>query len=170
MLDAIQLSNITVGPIHWIWGNMIPKISPPDLPFLVGRKKPTTSHSVMPNELDHPQSPGKQIMYRSECMDQPNKWHTLMEKQIIIQEQYKNFIGMIVQDIENLWLRMYICIPEILWKPVTVYDCAYVNMYLPGVLYRQIVVRSGGPCPKQVWMISTMNWCKCIDVIPSPCV
>lgn len=75
---------------------------PPDLPFFVGRKKPTTSHSVVPNESDHPQSPGKRIRYRSECMDQLNKWHTLMEKQIITQEQYQGFIGTILQDIENL--------------------------------------------------------------------
>ena len=50
-------------------------------------------------------------------------------------------------------------------------DCTYVHMDLPGVLYRQMVVGSGGPCPKPVWMISTMTQCSidctCIDVIIS---
>ena len=48
---------------------------PPDLPFFVGRKKPTTSHSsaVVTNESDHPQSPGKRIRYCGECMEHNSK-------------------------------------------------------------------------------------------------
>ena len=55
-----------------------------------------------------------------------------MEKQIITQEQYQGSIGTVLQDIENLWVRMYVA-------------DYFENMELSGVLYRQIVVGSGGP-------------------------
>ena len=33
-------------------------------------------------------SPGKRIQYRSECMDQLDKWHLLLSRGVITQEQY----------------------------------------------------------------------------------
>ena len=87
--------------------------NPPDLPFFVGRRAARScaagSTSVLasaslPQSTPTPQtqSPGKRIRYRSECMDQLTKWHTLMEKGIITSEQYQGFVGTILNDIKKL--------------------------------------------------------------------
>ena len=46
-------------------------------------------------------SPGKRINLRSECMDQLNKWHGLLEKGAISQTQYDEF-KKIIGDIADL--------------------------------------------------------------------
>ena len=87
--------------------------NPPDLPFFVGRKSARNStagstsvlaSATLPQSTPtpQPQSPGKRIRYRSECMDQLTKWHSLMEKGIITQEQYQGFVGTILNDIKKL--------------------------------------------------------------------
>lgn len=80
--------------------------NPPNLPFFVGKKPrskecpPISATAVV--TTSQPQSPGKRIRYRGECMDQLTKWHSLMEKGIITEEQYQGFVGKIVNDIEKM--------------------------------------------------------------------
>ena len=87
--------------------------NPPDLPYFVGRKSARNStagstsvlaSATLPQSTPtpQPQSPGKRIRYRSECMDQLTKWHSLMEKGIITQEPYQGFVGTILNDIKKL--------------------------------------------------------------------
>ena len=85
--------------------------SPPDLPFFVGKKAPAKpSTPVVATAVvtqgsagsSQPESPGKRIRYRGECMDQLTKWHSLMEKGIITEEQYQGFVGKILNDIEKM--------------------------------------------------------------------
>jgi hypothetical protein len=47
-------------------------------------------------------SPYKRIQYRSECMDQLNKWHSLLKNGIINEEQYKTMQSSILDDITKL--------------------------------------------------------------------
>lgn len=81
---------------------------PPDLPYF-GRKKPKENSMHLPaqpqpecSSSSQPLSPGKRIHYRSECMDQLSKWHSLLETGIITQEQYKELQSTILADIANL--------------------------------------------------------------------
>ena len=86
--------------------------SPPDLPFFVGKKAPTKASTPVvatavatqgsAGSSSQPESPGKRIRYRGECMDQLTKWHSLMEKGIITEEQYQGFVGKILNDIEKM--------------------------------------------------------------------
>lgn len=89
---------------------------PPDLPFFVGKRarantnpsSASTASSSSPTvtrestTISNPPSPGKRIRYRGECMDQLTKWHSLMEKGIITQDQYQDFRSTILNDIEKL--------------------------------------------------------------------
>ena len=47
-------------------------------------------------------SPGKRIHYRSECMDQLDKWHSLLQRGVITQEQYTEMQESILSDIKKL--------------------------------------------------------------------
>ena len=47
-------------------------------------------------------SPGKQIYLHTQCMDQLEKWHCLLEKGVISEMQYKEFQGNILGDIKKL--------------------------------------------------------------------
>ena len=47
-------------------------------------------------------SPGKQIHLHTQCMDQLEKWHCLLEKGVISETQYKEFQGNILGDIKKL--------------------------------------------------------------------
>ena len=46
-------------------------------------------------------SPGKRIKYRSECIDQLDKWHALLEKGVIDQAQFKELQDTILHDIKQ---------------------------------------------------------------------
>lgn len=86
--------------------------SPPDLPFFVGKKASTKASTPVvaaavvtqgsTGSSTQPESPGKRIRYRGECMDQLTKWHSLLEKGIITEEQYQSFVGKILNDIEKM--------------------------------------------------------------------
>ena len=67
---------------------------PPDLSYF-GRLKTISDPSSS-------MSPGKRINLRSECMDQLNKWHGLLEKGAISQTQYDEFKKKIIGDIADL--------------------------------------------------------------------
>ena len=47
-------------------------------------------------------SPGKRLQMRSECIDQLDKWHQLMEKGAITAEQYKEIQDNIMNDIKKV--------------------------------------------------------------------
>lgn len=46
-------------------------------------------------------SPSKRITLRSECIDQLDKWHKLMERGAITQEEYKDLQSTIMSDIKK---------------------------------------------------------------------
>ena len=69
---------------------------PPDKPFFrqsKSKKQPSTITSAL--------SPGKRIQYRSECINQLDKWHSLMERGAITSEQYKDLQDSILCDIQK---------------------------------------------------------------------
>lgn len=47
-------------------------------------------------------SPGKRLNMRSECIDQLDKWHQLVEKGAITSDQYKEIQGNIMTDIKKM--------------------------------------------------------------------
>ena len=66
---------------------------PPDKPFFGKGRKHTTETSM---------SPRKRINVRSECIDQLEKWHKLMECGAISNEQYAELKDTILKDIKLL--------------------------------------------------------------------
>ena len=46
-------------------------------------------------------SPGKRISYRSECIDQLDKWHALLEKGAISNTQFQELQQTILGDIKQ---------------------------------------------------------------------
>jgi len=46
-------------------------------------------------------SPGKRINLRTECINQLDKWHDLMEKKVISEEQYEELRESILSDIKQ---------------------------------------------------------------------
>ena len=46
-------------------------------------------------------SPGKTIQYRSECIDQLDKWHSLMERGVISVDEFKEKQQTILSDIKK---------------------------------------------------------------------
>ena len=79
--------------------------NPPDKPFFgKSRKKAlsTATEAVI--------SPGKRLNMRSECIDQLDKWHKLMERVAISLEQYKELQGTIPTDIKKFKVtRLVLC-------------------------------------------------------------
>ena len=65
---------------------------PPDKPFFGKQRKPTTAAAL---------SPGRRINMRSECIDQLEKWHKLMECGAISNEQYAELKDTILKDIKD---------------------------------------------------------------------
>ncbi len=89
------------------WGHMlhIEKHSsydnPPDLPYFTGSKKKqkevVAAHTpVVSNET---WSPRKRVNLRSECINQLDKWHSLLEKGVISQQQFDDLQKTILKDI-----------------------------------------------------------------------
>ena len=69
--------------------------TPPDKPFFKSHKK---AKVLTENSL----SPGKRISYRTECIEQLDKWHSLMEKGAISQTQFQEMQERILGDIKQL--------------------------------------------------------------------
>ena len=66
---------------------------PPDKPFFRTRNsKPSEPQGI---------SPAKRITLRSECIDQLEKWHTLMERGAISPDQYRELQSTIMSDIKK---------------------------------------------------------------------
>jgi hypothetical protein len=68
---------------------------PPDKPFF--RRSKSKGSSVEPQGI----SPAKRITLRSECIDQLDKWHKLMERGAITLDQYKDLQDTIMTDIKK---------------------------------------------------------------------
>ena len=58
---------------------------PPKKPFFKSNSK---AHKLDDKSSDG-LSPGKRIQYRSECINQPDKWHGLMKRGAITEEEFK---------------------------------------------------------------------------------
>ena len=72
--------------------------SPPNKHFFtVNKKMAGASTSSMPGI-----SPGKRLNMRSECIDQLEKWHRLMQNGAITPEQYKEIQDNILSDIKKV--------------------------------------------------------------------
>ena len=93
-----------------VWAHMInmrkheSRDTPPDKPFFKGsqaKKKPTVNPSKSDPPIPAGISPGKRIHLRSECMEQLEKWHSLLEKGAICEEQYTEMQANILGDIKR---------------------------------------------------------------------
>ena len=69
---------------------------PPAKPFFKG-KGPAKVDKVIPDSL----SLGRRIQYRSQCIEQLEKWHTLMERGAISHDQYSDLQQSILSDIQR---------------------------------------------------------------------
>ncbi len=69
---------------------------PPDKPFFGKSRKKAAEPSPEAGI-----SPGKRIGLRSECIDQLDKWHRLMERGVISPEQYTEMQKTILTDIKK---------------------------------------------------------------------
>ena len=67
---------------------------PPSKPFFKSSKKKQVENTVAV-------SPGKRIKYRSECINQLEKWHSLLEKGVISTDQFTELHGTIMNDIKQ---------------------------------------------------------------------
>lgn len=76
--------------------------TPPDLPYFKGNKrserKRKREHVDSGDESPHTFSPCKRVKIRSECIDQLRKWHELLEKGGISQQQYEELQETIMAD------------------------------------------------------------------------
>ena len=87
---------------------------PPDKPFFRGRKQPTTSRMETANSPSGraPESkraahssaisPGRKVNIRSELISQLDKWHKLLDSNVITQNEYDELKGKILSDIKEL--------------------------------------------------------------------
>ena len=94
-------STYTIDQLH-AWAHMIHMRkcdsydSPPNKPFFRSKSLKSGSSS------SGTQSPGKKIVLRSQCIDQLQKWHTLLESGAITQEQHDDLQMTILDDIKQL--------------------------------------------------------------------
>ena len=81
------------------WANMIQikrhdsYDNPPDKPFFKSKSKGSGGGTGV--------SPGKKVTLRSECIQQLDKWHDLLVRGVISEEQYKEFKDTILADIKR---------------------------------------------------------------------
>ena len=69
--------------------------APPDKPFF--RKKKLQDSAPDATSV----SPGRRIDLRSQCIEQLDKWHALLDKGAITHEQYKDLQSTILEDIKR---------------------------------------------------------------------
>ena len=78
--------------------------SPPDLPYFKRSTKGKTKDAHGKNEEEPAvrlvtiSSPVKRLAFRTECIEQLSKWHTLLERGGITQQQYDEVKGTIMSD------------------------------------------------------------------------
>ncbi len=89
-----------------VWGHMIQMKKhtsyddPPDKPFFRHSKSVKGKSSTSPSGSDG-MSPAKRINLRTECINQLDKWHMLLEKGAITSAQYQQMQDTILGDIKN---------------------------------------------------------------------
>ena len=96
IMDKLKEKHKTVFSVEKLsaWAHMIHMgkhqsyENPPNLPYFGKQKKAVDPETRTSSITDNSISPGKQIQYQSECMDQLSKWHSLLERGIISQDQY----------------------------------------------------------------------------------
>ena len=66
---------------------------PPQKPFFKQQSLPSKSSDTM--------SPGKRIQYRSQCIEQLDKWHDLKKRGVITESQYAEMQDAILSDIKK---------------------------------------------------------------------
>lgn len=71
---------------------------PPDVPYFKGRSS-NASTSLHVSQMDTTNPPRNRVSLRTECIDQLSKWHDLLEKQVITQEDYDKVQQTILKDI-----------------------------------------------------------------------
>ena len=101
---------------------------PPDLPYFRGTKKPRTqesdsSSSSQPSPPTVITFPSKRVNLRGECIDQLDKWHSLLEKGAISQSQYDEMQKAIMKDIfsQFLTIKLIVYTPKTFIKLISVY-------------------------------------------------
>lgn len=100
-----------------MWGHLIQMgkhasyDDPPNLLFFRGHKSATRSPAIVKEGVPWSDtggscvssvsmSPGKRLQMRSQCIEQLDQWHTLLEKGGITQEQYDELQGKIFADMQ----------------------------------------------------------------------
>lgn len=68
---------------------------PPKKPFFKAAQKDASS------KASDTMSPGKRIQYRSQCIDQLDKWHDLKKRGVITESQYAEMQDAILSDIKK---------------------------------------------------------------------
>lgn len=89
-----------------VWGHMIQMKKhssydePPDKPFFRHSRTVKGKTNTSPSGSDG-MSPAKRINLRTECINQLDKWHMLLEKGAITSDQYQQLQDTILGDIKN---------------------------------------------------------------------
>ena len=115
MVNVFRLKNFMLG--HMInMGKHASHENPPDLPYFGKQKQNIPNEKPTPSKVkclpaEEPDvialspatlSPGKRIQYRSQCMEQLSKWHSLLESGVVSQQQYSILQASILDDITKL--------------------------------------------------------------------
>ena len=82
---------------------------PPDLPYFRGTKRrregseleDTNPEPVSKSVPSATISPEQRVVLRSKCIEQLDKWHSLLEKGVISQTHYEEVQAMIMKDIQS---------------------------------------------------------------------
>ena len=74
---------------------------PPDKPFFKNKSARSSAVPDLPSATGVSVSPGKRISLHSQCIEQIDKWHQLYEKGVISEEQYKEIVDKVWDDIKK---------------------------------------------------------------------
>ena len=99
--------NVYSGEQLRVWGHMIQMKKhssydePPDKPFFRNSKSVKGKTNTSSSGSSDGMSPAKRINLRTECINQLDKWHMLLEKGAITSDQYQQLQDTILGDIKN---------------------------------------------------------------------
>ena len=71
---------------------------PPNTTFFVGKEL----KSAVTKTSSAGVSPSKRLIMRTQCIDQLDKWHALLEKGCVTQADYNEMQGKIMADMRNI--------------------------------------------------------------------
>lgn len=75
---------------------------PPEKPFFKRKREKHSGVTSTATVDESTRSPGKRIGLRTQCIDQLQKWHSLLESGAVSQEQYDELQKSILDDIKQL--------------------------------------------------------------------